>query len=106
MRKNIFNSKLNFYESIPTKTKLEITLRFLAIGESYSLLQYSFRVPKCSISEFAPYVFALNPKNILRKKFRTTNFILHVRAGTDVNASTPSKLISEYHGSEYTKKSD
>jgi len=41
-----------FREAIPAKTKPEITLRFLATGESYSSLQYFFRVPKCTISLF------------------------------------------------------
>ncbi|XP_026819516.1 uncharacterized protein LOC113558221 [Rhopalosiphum maidis] len=45
-----------FREVIPAKTKLEITLRFLATGESYSSLQYFFRVPKCTISLFVPDV--------------------------------------------------
>jgi len=43
-----------FREAILAKTKLEITLRFLATGESYSSLQYFFRVPKCTISLFVP----------------------------------------------------
>lgn len=45
-----------FREAIPAITKLEITLRFLATGESYSSLQYFFRVNKSTISLFVPYV--------------------------------------------------
>jgi hypothetical protein len=85
--------------SIPNKTKLEITLRFLETGESN----------KCSISKLVRSVCALNPKNILRMTFRTT-ISIHVCAGTmsndsfetvrtNVNASTRSVLYPR-HGFE------
>jgi hypothetical protein len=38
--------------------KLEITLRYLATGDSFSSLAYLFRVPKCTISKFIPVACA------------------------------------------------
>ncbi|KAG8294692.1 hypothetical protein J6590_097302, partial [Homalodisca vitripennis] len=42
--------------AIPVATKLEITLRYLATGDSFKSLEYLFRVPESSISQFIPYV--------------------------------------------------
>jgi hypothetical protein len=42
--------------AIPTATKLEITLRYLAIGDSFRTLEYLFRVPKSTPSLFVPEV--------------------------------------------------
>jgi len=39
-------------QAIPAKIKLEITLRYLATGDSLASLQYLYRVPKCTISTF------------------------------------------------------
>ncbi|CAH1953995.1 unnamed protein product [Acanthoscelides obtectus] len=44
--------------AIPTATKLEITLRFLATGDSFKSLEYLFRVPECTISLFVSEVLA------------------------------------------------
>ena len=41
---------------IPTVTKLEITLRYIATGDSLKSLEYLFRVPECTISLFVPEV--------------------------------------------------
>jgi hypothetical protein len=44
-------------KAVPAETKLDIiTLQFLASGESFTSLQYLFRVPKNSISKFIPEV--------------------------------------------------
>ncbi|XP_046663525.1 uncharacterized protein LOC124356515 [Homalodisca vitripennis] len=40
--------------ALPAKIKLQITLRYLATGDSFSSLQYLYRVPKCTISKFVP----------------------------------------------------
>jgi len=42
--------------AIPTITKLEITLRYIATGDSFKSLEYLFRVPECTISLFVPEV--------------------------------------------------
>lgn len=42
--------------AIPARTKLEITLRFLATGDSYVSLEALFRVAKSTISQFVPMV--------------------------------------------------
>lgn len=46
----------NMREPLSAKLKLEITLRFLCTGDSFSSLQYLFRVPKTTISRFIPEV--------------------------------------------------
>lgn len=45
-----------FRKALPARTKLEIVLRFLATGNSFTSLQYLFRVPKNTISNFVPDV--------------------------------------------------
>ena len=40
--------------AIPLRTKLEITLRYLASGDSYQSLEYLYRVRKCTVSTFVP----------------------------------------------------
>lgn len=44
-------------DALPAKLKLEVTIRYLATGDSYKTLQYIYRVGKSSISEFVPEVF-------------------------------------------------
>ena len=44
--------------SITAQTKLEITLRYLASGDSLRSLEYLFRVPQCTISQFLPEVLS------------------------------------------------
>lgn len=42
--------------AIPSRTKLEITLRYLATGDSYQFLELLFRVAACTICKFLPKV--------------------------------------------------
>lgn len=42
--------------AIPSRTKLEITLRYLATGDSYQSLELLFRVAACTICKFLPEV--------------------------------------------------
>lgn len=46
----------NMREALPAKVKLEVVLRFLATGDSFSSLEALYRIPKCSISKFLPEV--------------------------------------------------
>lgn len=39
-------------DAIPASLKLQVVLRYLATGESFTSLQYIYRIPKCSISKF------------------------------------------------------
>lgn len=45
-----------FREAISAKTKLIVTLRFLATGETYRSLMYTFRISESTISLFVPVV--------------------------------------------------
>ena len=40
--------------AIPARLKFEVTLRFLASGDSFSSLALLFRIPPCTISRFLP----------------------------------------------------
>ncbi|VVC38715.1 Harbinger transposase-derived nuclease domain,Endonuclease/exonuclease/phosphatase [Cinara cedri] len=44
--------------AIPVISKLEVTLRYLATGDSFKSLQYLFRVPESTISIFLPEVLS------------------------------------------------
>ena len=52
----ITKKETNFRKPIEPACKLAITLRFLATGESYTSLQYGFRVGQSTISKFIPEV--------------------------------------------------
>ncbi|XP_022162249.1 uncharacterized protein LOC111028028 [Myzus persicae] len=43
-------------DALPARLKLQITLRYLASGDSFASLQYLYRVSKCTISKFLPEV--------------------------------------------------
>lgn len=55
-RSMIQKQDTNMRMALPAKLKLEITLRYLATGDSFKSLQYLFRVPACTISQFLPVV--------------------------------------------------
>ena len=55
-------------ESIPAEVKLAITLRYLATGNTYTDLQYQFRVHKSTISGFVPKVC-----EVIYEKLKETN---------------------------------
>ena len=46
----------NMRDAIPPNVKLAATIRYLATGDSYSKLQYQFRVHATTISKFMPEV--------------------------------------------------
>lgn len=50
----ISKSNTNMRQAISAKTKLEVTLRYLATGDSFKSLEFLFRVPKNTISKFIP----------------------------------------------------
>jgi len=50
----ISKSDTNMRQAINAKTKLEVTLRYLATGDSFKSLEFLFRVPKNTISKFIP----------------------------------------------------
>jgi hypothetical protein len=66
--------------AVPAKLKLEVTLRFLASGDSLTSLSYFFRVPVPTISQFLPSVLeaivqALALYLKVRKQSSTTSFL-------------------------------
>lgn len=56
VEKNIAKQDTILRQAIPAKTKLEITIRYLATGDSFASLQYLYRIPKSTISKFIPKV--------------------------------------------------
>jgi len=50
----ISKSNTNMRQAISAKTKLEVTLRYLATSDSFKSLEFLFRVPKNTISKFIP----------------------------------------------------
>lgn len=91
----ITKSDTNMRKAITPSTKLEVTLRYLATGDSFKSLEYFFRVPKNTISSFVPhtceaiyyvlrdfirvstilyYVFKIN-FILLKKKYKTQIYL-------------------------------
>ena len=56
MKPKITKETTRFRLPISPEEKLAITLRFLAIGETYKSLMYQYRVSEVSISRFVPEV--------------------------------------------------
>ncbi|CAK1588659.1 unnamed protein product [Parnassius mnemosyne] len=56
IRDKITKNDTHMRNAIPSKTKLEITLRFLATGDSFVSLEALYRVGKSTISQFIPIV--------------------------------------------------
>lgn len=52
----IQKSDTRMREAIPARIKLEVTLRYLATGDSFKSLEYLFKVPASTISKFLPDV--------------------------------------------------
>lgn len=50
----ISRSDTSMRQAINAKTKLEVTLRYLATGNSFKSLEFVFRVSKYTISKFIP----------------------------------------------------
>ena len=44
----------NMRECISPRDRLSLTLQFLATGEAYRSLEYSMRIPACTISRIVP----------------------------------------------------
>lgn len=67
--------------AIPARVKLEVTLRFLASGDSFHSLAYLFRVPISSISKFLPDVLVaikdtlLSHIKVSAKELYYTNYL-------------------------------
>ncbi|XP_018566077.1 protein ALP1-like [Anoplophora glabripennis] len=60
-------------KSITPRERLAITLRFLATGESYQSLHYTFRVGQSTISEFIPVVTKAIYNNLKKDYLKVPN---------------------------------
>ena len=56
VEEDITKENTRFRDAIPTSKKIAITIKFLAMGMSYSELAYQFRVHKSAIAKFVPEV--------------------------------------------------
>ncbi|KAI4472002.1 hypothetical protein MML48_1g12228 [Holotrichia oblita] len=61
---DIENNNTMFRNSISARDRLSITLRYLATGESYKSLSFSFRVGHSTISRIVPEVCTAIYKNL------------------------------------------
>ena len=53
-KRQVKKQETKMRKEIPTATKLGITVRYLATGDSYKSLEYLFRVPESTVSVFRP----------------------------------------------------
>uniref|UniRef100_A0A182PWJ7 Transposase Helix-turn-helix domain-containing protein n=1 Tax=Anopheles epiroticus TaxID=199890 RepID=A0A182PWJ7_9DIPT len=53
---NILKADTNMRKSLSAKDKLIVTLRYLATGDSYKTLEYTFRISAQAIGKFIPEV--------------------------------------------------
>lgn len=58
------------------RLKLEVTLRYVTSGHNLALLQYLYRVPKCTISVFLPEV--LSSRRLYKGKIFTI-YVIFIR---------------------------
>lgn len=56
LKPQLEKSNTNFRDAISARDKLIVTLRFLATGETYRSLMYTFRISESTISLFVPDV--------------------------------------------------
>ncbi|KAJ8877925.1 hypothetical protein PR048_022384 [Dryococelus australis] len=54
VRPHITETGTNIRQAVTAKLKAEVTLRYLATGDSFKSLEIMFRVPKSTISQFLP----------------------------------------------------
>lgn len=74
IKKDIQRKDTIMRNAVPAKLKLELTLRFLATGDSLRSLSYLFRIPVCTISLFLPEVLETISKSL--SNFLQVNFLL------------------------------
>ena len=63
----------NMRDSIPANIKLAATVRYLATGESYSELQYQFRIHSSTLGKFIPLVCEAIHKRLRDKYMKVCN---------------------------------
>jgi hypothetical protein len=78
--KVIYLKQIVMKAAIPARLKLEVTLRFLASGDSFSSLALLFRIPPSTISKFLPetlqsIIFQENIGPLRPCKFRLINIV-------------------------------
>ncbi|KAJ8867014.1 hypothetical protein PR048_032876 [Dryococelus australis] len=54
VRPHITKTDTNMRQAVTARLKVEVTLHYLATGDSFKSLKIMFRVPKSTISQFLP----------------------------------------------------
>lgn len=72
----ISKSDTNMRQAVNAKTKLLVTLRYLATGDSFRSLEFLLRVPKCTISKFIPETCEAIHETL--KEFIQVRKIIHI----------------------------